>query len=63
MKLYTRIINGVEYEVVWAGGEGLIPDRETKVTDNWTPPHRIYNRTGKHSKKKSTPTIEDIVNE
>lgn len=47
----TVTINGVEFEVVWSGGEGLIPDRQTKVPAGWTPPPRIYNRTGKHAKK------------
>ena len=47
--VYT--INGIEFEVVWAGGEGLVPERRTKVIGFWTPPHRMYNKTGKHGKK------------
>jgi hypothetical protein len=38
----------VEFEIVWAGGEGLIPPRESKVNEFWTPPTRTYNKTGKH---------------
>lgn len=47
----TVTIEGIEYEIVWAGGEGLIADRETKTIGVWSPPARIYNKTGKHSKK------------
>ena len=36
--------DGETFEVVWAGGEGLIPDRETKPSGFWTPPKRIYNK-------------------
>lgn len=54
----TILVNGVEMEVVWAGGEGLIPDRETKVSGTWTPPNRLYNKTGKHSKKKATDDMD-----
>jgi hypothetical protein len=53
----TVIIDGVEYEIVWAGGEGLTADRETKPGDTWTPPPRLYNKTGKYSKKK-----KEIIN-
>lgn len=40
-----------EFEVVWSGGPGLIPDRETKVVGIWTPPRRIYNWSGKYTGK------------
>lgn len=40
----THIIEGVEFEVVWSGGEGLVPDRSSKVTELWVPPPRIYNK-------------------
>ena len=46
--------DGTEYEVVWDGGEGLVADRETRVTGTWEPPNRIYNKTGKHAKKNKT---------
>ena len=36
--------DGEVYEVVWSGGEGLIPDRETKPSIFWTSPKRIYNK-------------------
>lgn len=51
-------IDGVEYEVLWSGGEGLIPSRVTKITGFWTPPKRIYNKTGKHIKDSATRMIE-----
>lgn len=47
----TITVEGVDYEVLWCGGEGLVPDRQTKVGDTWRPPPRLYNKTGKHSKK------------
>jgi hypothetical protein len=40
----TVVIDGVEYEILWAGGEGLIEDRQTKPTELWRPPGRIYNK-------------------
>lgn len=46
------------YEVVWAGGEGLTADRETKNIGVWSPPPRLYNKTGNHSKKTKTTTTE-----
>lgn len=47
----THIDDGVEFEVIWEGGEGLVAERQTKVSDTWTPPLRQYNKTGKHTKK------------
>lgn len=38
------VVDGVEFEVVWAGGEGLVPDRQTKNLGFWTPPPRLYNK-------------------
>lgn len=40
----TVVVEGTEYEVVWAGGEGLVEDRPTKPTEMWRPPGRIYNK-------------------
>lgn len=40
----TVIDDGKTYEVVWNGGEGLIPDRLTKPSNIWTPPKRLYNK-------------------
>lgn len=43
----------------------LVPDRETRVSDTWTPPRRLYNKTGKHSKKAIEPeetNAEDTIN-
>lgn len=42
----TVIVDGVELEVVWAGGEGLVPDRESKSTGFWVAPKRLYNKSG-----------------
>lgn len=44
--------DGAEYEIVWAGGEGLVADRETKTSPDsiWAPPPRLYNKTGNHAK-------------
>lgn len=46
------------WEVVWSGelarlglGLDLVGDRATKPNDDWTAPSRLYNKTGKHSKK------------
>ena len=36
--------DGETYEVIWAGKEGLIPDRLTKVSNFWSPPKRAYNK-------------------
>lgn len=63
-------IDGVDYEVVWDGGEGLVPDRVTKDTGFWEAAPRMYNRTGKYKGlfnrnkvKQDEPKIEDIREE
>lgn len=40
----TIIDGGEEYEVIWSGGEGLIPERLTKPSGFWSPPKRLYNK-------------------
>jgi hypothetical protein len=58
----TVTVNGVEYEVIWAGGPGLIGDRETKLTGFWTPPKRLYNKKSdywKNLKKRVDNPIEE----
>jgi len=57
----TKIINGVEYEVVWNGEEGLIEgDRATKPHDLWTPPHRLYTKKSDYwSRIQSKPDVLD----
>lgn len=45
------VSEGIEFEVVWDGGEGLVADRQTKVGLEWKAPPRMYNKTGRHSKK------------
>lgn len=47
----TVVSDGKEFIVIWDGGEGLIPARETRVSDTWESPKRIYNKTGVHSVK------------
>jgi hypothetical protein len=55
--------NGTEYEVVWEGGEGLVGPRQHRVSEDWVPPKRLYNKTGKYSKKtKPEPETIKIVN-
>lgn len=39
------ISDGIEFEVIWDGGEGLIPERPTKITGFWSAPKRIYNKS------------------
>lgn len=65
----TVTSDGIEFVVVWAGGEGLIADRET-INLDWTAPKRLYNKTGKHSKVKNghgadkpEPTLEDVLDD
>lgn len=36
--------DGIEFEVIWAGGEGLVPPRETKPGLFWSAPKRVYNK-------------------
>lgn len=52
------VSEGVEFEVIWAGGEGLIPDRATKPSQFWTAPKRIYN---KKSDFWTTPRTKPVV--
>jgi hypothetical protein len=40
----TKIVDGVEFEVIWDGGEGLVGSRQTKPSGFWTPPKRLYNK-------------------
>lgn len=42
------VVDGVEMEVVWAGGEGLIPSRATRVSGFWTAPKRLYNKKAEY---------------
>ena len=42
-----------QFEIVWSGGEGLIPDRPSKNLGESHEPTRIYNKTGKHSKTRA----------
>ncbi len=60
----TIIDNGIEFEVVWSGGEGLVGGYSTK--DNnlgvWTHTPRHYNKTGRHSKPQPDPQdAPDVV--
>ena len=43
------ISDGVEFEVIWNGEEGLIPARDTKPGEFWKPPNRLYNKRGTHT--------------
>lgn len=56
------IDDGIEFIIVWAGGEGLAADRETRSL-NWVAPKRLYNKTGKFAKSKPEPTLENIFDE
>lgn len=58
----------LEFDTIWNGGEGLIPPRDTRESETWSPPRRLYNRSGKFkgkSKLKGEPseTIIDVINE
>lgn len=51
------------FEVVWSGelarlglGLDLVGDRATKPNEEWIAPARLYNKTGKYSKK----TIDNL---
>lgn len=57
----TVTIGGVDYEVVWDGGEGLVAPRVTKVGDTWTAPSRIYNKTGKHKGKGKKVNTSEVI--
>jgi hypothetical protein len=45
--------DGILYEVVWNGGEGLVGSRETRLSG--PPSLRAYNKSGKYAKKVPTP--------
>lgn len=49
----TFLDDGTEFEVVWSGGEGLIPDRESRPSDLWEPPKRAYNKKSDYWTKES----------
>ena len=51
---HTIVVEGQEYEVVWAGGEGLVGDRLTKAPWTYEAPSRLYIKTGRYNKKKGT---------
>ena len=41
-------VDGITYESIWDGREGLIPDRESKATGSfWAPTRRPYNLSGR----------------
>ena len=55
------VSDGVELETVWAGGEGLVACRPTKVSDVWVGPNRLYTRTGNHiGKAKSRARVKPL---
>lgn len=49
------VVEGVEFEVVWDGGEGLVPDRITKNLNFWTAPPRLYNKKSDYWKRFDKP--------
>lgn len=52
--------DGETYEIVWSGGEGLVPDRESRPSGFWTPPKRLY--TGPAVvKDRKTFTADDVA--
>lgn len=56
--------DGETYEVVWSGGEGLVPSRETKPSGFWSPPKRIYNKKSEYwTRKTEQQTPETPVGE
>lgn len=57
----TIVSEGQEFIVVWDGGEGLIADRPSKVSDTWAAPKRIYNKTGNHSVKQQKQKALDLL--
>ncbi len=66
MERQTIVAYGQEFEIVWNGtlsreGLTLLPARDTKVGDEWSPPPRPYNKTGRHVKRQ--PPALTIVGE
>ncbi len=59
----TKIINGVEYEVVWDGGEGLVSERETKFIGIWDAPKRLYNKQSDYWEKPRKKVIDPLDDE
>lgn len=49
------------FEIVWAGGEGLIGPRETKSTTN-TPTKRLYNKKSDYWNRKSSEGDQTVDN-
>lgn len=56
----TVVSEGVEYEVVWDGGEGLVGERITKVTGVWTPPKRLYNKKSDYWERRKSGTADGL---
>lgn len=44
----------VEYEVVWNGGE-LLPPRDSKPSETWQAPKRLYKKTAPEGEIESQP--------
>lgn len=62
----VHLSDGVEFEVVWDGGEGLIPPRDTKNIGFWTAPKRLYNKKAEYwsnLKKEKDEYEESILTE
>lgn len=57
----TIVNDGIEFEVIWDGGEGLIPPRDTKNIGFWTPPKRLYNKKSEYWTREKTP--DSIANQ
>jgi hypothetical protein len=56
----TVTIDGVDYEVVWDGGEGLVGERNTKPGVVWNPPKRNYNKKSDYWKKREVQIINPL---
>lgn len=57
------IIDGVEYEVVWAGGEGLTGPRDTKSDGTWERRPRLYTLSGRYKGQfKGKKAVEGVDN-
>lgn len=57
------ISDGIEFEVIWDGGEGLIGGRDTKPSGFWTPPKRLYNKKSEYWAKKDRAKLEELDGE
>jgi hypothetical protein len=61
-ELPTIIDNGVEFQVIWSGGQELIGPRDSVKTSGWSPSRRLYNKKSDYWESRKEWTFQQCAN-